>query len=1160
VSLFALPVSTSDLTNLQKGIEFSTNPAEAGSEAAAINAAAPGQTVFSYADQLIQNTLPSGQGIVAVDSLMFGGVDTQAEMTTLSGFVAGQAAFFNTLPPATQTGAGGLIVWDAEVTGFALAGPNGNGGANKANFANNFASLNTGANAGTAGNLAFAQAVSTAIFGHTSLTGQVLAYLSSYIAYFTANPTALNGATLLQAADGITFGAEIGIALSNTTTIGAYLEGLVSNALIDNAEVLNGQGQGGTTSLTGISLLLLPAHTPLQGETVPFFTLTVGQDTVISGQAFSGNSSAISGPVVPSSDVVVSAPLANPLGFFNVPTLTTGDNVQLNGNNNTLNAFFSGAAVVAGETIQGVQTWNITNVGVGTVTIFGGANVGGPGPIGGTSNPGVQTLTFKNSALGGSTLNVGLAGTGIQSVLTAINSLFNGNGASLSVYEAKAAFAAVGAPTALAVTVNNGVTSTTTVDAGPDAGTTGYLTFNVVAQGGSTVTNTISLGATLATDATTVTLADDGANTTLLASTSDSSGAFNWAKLTSVAATATATGTENITGGETANGFLSALVGSSTAKFSITLDNAAGNVADLSSWAGTAANLTINLGTGGTAAAPNILALSSALADTTTAFGGLSGVQQLDDAGAVGGTVSMNLFPGVTDLTVVGAASGFGNGSLTSNWIINNAPAPAFTLNLQSPNLNGHSIGVAGAGAAGDTLTLDFGAVTNPGGTFQSTNYDNVIVNDSATTTFAVGGFLANATPGNNEVTTVNIASGATLVLANAAVTPTTVGTQLGHDTATVLGGTSLSPMPGTIDINVTGGPGLVRFEVGVTNASVISAPGNVEVLMAGADDAFLYVGDPSHNGDTVTAGGLVSILQGTMGPVSAFALGGGANGFTGAVSGGGATGDTLTDTAGASGFYGDGGGDAINLGGGGNTIEVGLFQTFATQHNQIITGAAGGFDYANTGFWGVGGAGTAGAPTAIGTLFPTGGGTSADMTTVTGFQLATVGAIVNDTLNINTGAWNGGATANHGAGELVQINHGTAPFNITLGASNVQLITSQGQLLGGDSGANVIAYGLGNIANAAGLVTALNSLAGVLTMDATTSISANEHILFAYASTGGDIKIADVDFLSGVAAGTSTQGATIAASDMFDLGHTNIDLLGISAHPADIQFSLITA
>ena len=265
-------VSVGDLTPLQQGIDFFTDTVGATTEAALINAGT--QTIAEYVNQLIVNNQALSQVMMAVDSLMFGAVDTQAEMTSLTtGFIPGQLAFFNSLPPAIQAAAGGATVWDAEVTGFALSGPNGNGGPNSTNFAHNFASLNTGANAGAAGNMAFAEAVSTAVFGNLSETNQALTFLTSFISFFTANPSALNGASLLQAADGITFGVEVGIALSNPTTVGAFLFGQVSNALIDNAEgilqvgvPLGLQGHANNLALTALTANTAAASVAASGH------------------------------------------------------------------------------------------------------------------------------------------------------------------------------------------------------------------------------------------------------------------------------------------------------------------------------------------------------------------------------------------------------------------------------------------------------------------------------------------------------------------------------------------------------------------------------------------------------------------------------------------------------------------------------------------------------------------------------------------------------------------------------------------------------------------------------------------------------------------------------------------------------------------------------
>ena len=53
MSLFALPVTVADLTQLQTGVQFFTNMAEATATATAINAPGATQTVFTYAASLI---------------------------------------------------------------------------------------------------------------------------------------------------------------------------------------------------------------------------------------------------------------------------------------------------------------------------------------------------------------------------------------------------------------------------------------------------------------------------------------------------------------------------------------------------------------------------------------------------------------------------------------------------------------------------------------------------------------------------------------------------------------------------------------------------------------------------------------------------------------------------------------------------------------------------------------------------------------------------------------------------------------------------------------------------------------------------------------------------------------------------------------------------
>src|SRR5271166_1957505 len=413
MSLYALPVSVADLEQLQLGIQFYTNVAEATTEAALINAGSPGQTVFSYAEQLLAANISTSQVAMADNTLMY---DQLASVSTLSTQCVGPPAPGFLPSQVTYAIAHGFdpTVFAAQALGLALSNPLG--GTN--NFQTNYGGLS---------NTAFASAAAIAIFG--SATPGLVNFALSHVAYWTNFYTVngINGDTTPTAAQiqiaayGATFGEMVGVALENPS-VAPVLVADVANALILNGELLYPAG-GNTAG----GFETLPPHIPLQGESAAIgqtIVLTPGQDTAISGQTYiPGIAGGPTPPIVASSDVTISGLLGGVFG--NQPTLTAGDNIQLNGNFNALIATFNtnGTYTVAGETIKGVQTWTFSNFGTGVVNILGGVNVGGPGPLGGTNNPGVQTLTYSDSGAG-STLNVGTAGAGIQSVLTTINSTF----------------------------------------------------------------------------------------------------------------------------------------------------------------------------------------------------------------------------------------------------------------------------------------------------------------------------------------------------------------------------------------------------------------------------------------------------------------------------------------------------------------------------------------------------------------------------------------------------------------------------------------------------------------------------------------------------------------------------------------------------------------
>jgi hypothetical protein len=349
MSLYALPVSVSDLTQLQQGIEFFTNTAEATAAAAQINAGS--LTVFSYAKQLLADNVPYSQVAMGVDSLMFGVTDTVAELTKLSTqFLPPQVhnALVNGYNPT---------VYAAEALGLALAGGNGTSNA----FATNFGSLSESQ---------FALAVASL----TNLNTQAIqGWVNNWTTFYTAHPPA-GGLSVQLAAYGAAFGDAVGTALINS--FGAHVQDEVSNALIDNAE---------GSYVVGVEISALPRHQELQGEGTngQTFTLTPSQDTFTG----TGNNT-------------INAPLSGVFGFLNQPTLTNGDSLTFTGPNNVLNATFHGDWTARSLNITGIQTWNIDQTGNGTIELSG------DGTLGPNFISGLMVLNFNDDETHGS-LSIG---------------------------------------------------------------------------------------------------------------------------------------------------------------------------------------------------------------------------------------------------------------------------------------------------------------------------------------------------------------------------------------------------------------------------------------------------------------------------------------------------------------------------------------------------------------------------------------------------------------------------------------------------------------------------------------------------------------------------------------------------------------------------------
>jgi hypothetical protein len=237
MSLYKLPVSVDDLTQLQSGIEFFTNVTEATNEAALINADLGTPTVFSYAKQLLGNNISLSQVAMAVDSLMFGVTDNVTELGKL-------ATQF--LPPQVSNAVKyGLnpTVYAAEALGLGLAGGNGTSTA----FASKFGSLSVSDFASAVSNLTGINA------------GAIQNFAQNWISFYTANPSATGSLSVTLASYGAAFGDAVGAALLNPTVNGtlALVTSEVQNALIDNAEGFY---------KVGIPIISEPPHLALQGE------------------------------------------------------------------------------------------------------------------------------------------------------------------------------------------------------------------------------------------------------------------------------------------------------------------------------------------------------------------------------------------------------------------------------------------------------------------------------------------------------------------------------------------------------------------------------------------------------------------------------------------------------------------------------------------------------------------------------------------------------------------------------------------------------------------------------------------------------------------------------------------------------------------------------
>src|SRR5208283_2156196 len=476
MSLTALPVSVTDLTTLQTGLQFFTNTPDATLQASAINAAGSTSSVFTYAASLLNGNIALSQVAMAVSAIAESGTIAVGDTTTpntltflSTQFLPSQVAYAASLH-LNQT------VFAAQALGLALAGTSG--------FQTDWGGLSGSA---------FAASASAA----TGVSTQAITkWVTYWIDFYTANPGALNGLSVIQAAYGASLGEAIGVALLNPTS--AHLEsvfsttgstgfspdsgsGLVQNALIDVAT---------NQYATGVSLAALPTHTPLQGQAGPspiIFTLTTGVDTVPLNQSNSTVNGTFGGAGAGST--------WTPGDTITAAAGTTNETFNIDGIGSA--AVINPTTVGPGNSVSGVETVNI----VSNVNVFGLSDQAVQGDFTATGSQGDWVgLTTLNVTSGGNATGVDVlkvdATTAVNitdTLLTDTSSALTATGGSVITITEDNLY-----NTNAGITVNGG-TGTTTVSITQTENGTGH-------DGVVTITDVNGASATAAGTITTVTL------------------------------------------------------------------------------------------------------------------------------------------------------------------------------------------------------------------------------------------------------------------------------------------------------------------------------------------------------------------------------------------------------------------------------------------------------------------------------------------------------------------------------------------------------------------------------------------------------------------------------------------------------------------------------
>jgi len=397
----ASSVTVSDILALQAGIEGFTNTAEATALAAQVQA---GTTdVAAITATYFQNILPYTINAMGIDALMQGGVPTAGALLTPSStknelqnltFTTDSSGNVNKAPNISTAQAGinfavaqHLNPTSVAAEDIALGIAAGDGTQN--NFLTNFGGLSVGV---------FATTVSNEIVGSTALASAIQTFYNNWFIYYTQKGGVVPvGLTADTAAKALAFGDAYAIYIQNTAIFGTTVLNQVENALIDNAEVID--GVAGAHYTAGVALALQTPALPLQSFNQTF-TLTTGLDTP---------------PIVPTRSDVVNG-TAGTAG----QTLTDGDLI-VGGPNTTVNIVTAGSLVAPGvATITNVGLVNITAAasntynallwtGVGTVNVIATA---GNNTVTGISNAPIATTFELSGGANTASLDIGYSTTG----------------------------------------------------------------------------------------------------------------------------------------------------------------------------------------------------------------------------------------------------------------------------------------------------------------------------------------------------------------------------------------------------------------------------------------------------------------------------------------------------------------------------------------------------------------------------------------------------------------------------------------------------------------------------------------------------------------------------------------------------------------------------